>query len=43
MKKEKLEELDESLAEFVIRVCKGKATPEETEAMPEVARLLLRY
>lgn len=40
----KEQEMIESLADFVIRVAKGKATSEtEVEVLPEVARVVVAY
>lgn len=44
MKEEKIKEVENALADFIIRICKKKeATPEELEALPKVASVLLSY
>lgn len=35
------EQVSQALAEFIVRVSQGNATPEETAILPEVAKMVL--
>jgi hypothetical protein len=39
--KEKMTETVDDMRDFISRVCAGKATPEETRILPEVAHQLV--
>lgn len=43
MDKEKVEETKEALADFIIRASQKGATPEEVQALPEVADVFYRW
>ena len=37
------EEIIKSLSQFVLRVAKGQASPDETMVLPEIAKIVISY